>query len=184
MQAYCFRFYFLLVTNYFWRDGTSLSNRNVHGCKPEVSTCRPRCRTRTRITSSSTLERLVSTMRSSGQTKSMTVEVWLPSCSGSYGKVFLLPLQTCWSLPHRCSVCFKRTSGRTWPLAGGETIFPLPQPASFSDTENTLRDLVVTTQDVDRVQHLSKEAEQKVWDWLVVAGVTSYEKWTAWPPFS
>ena len=42
-------------------------------------------------------------------------------------------------------------------LRGGESILPLPQPASLSDAEITLRDLVETTQDVDRVQHLWKE---------------------------
>ena len=57
-------------------------------------------------------------------------------------------------------------------LRFGETILPLPQPASLSDAEITLRDLVETTQDVDRVQHLWKEAGQKVWEWLVVVGVT------------
>ena len=39
-------------------------------------------------------------------------------------------------------------------LRWGESILPLPQPASFSDVEITFRDLVVTTQDVGRVQHL------------------------------
>ena len=32
-------------------------------------------------------------------------------------------------------------------LRGGESILPLPQPASLSDAEITLRDLVETTQD-------------------------------------
>ena len=57
-------------------------------------------------------------------------------------------------------------------LRGRESILPLPQPASLSDAEITLRDLVETTQDVDRVQHLWEEAGQKVSEWLVVAGVT------------
>ena len=39
-------------------------------------------------------------------------------------------------------------------LRGGESIIPLPQPASSSDAEITLRNLVETTQDVDRVQHI------------------------------
>ena len=39
-------------------------------------------------------------------------------------------------------------------LRGGESTLPLPQPASSSDAEITLRDLVETTQDVDRVQHI------------------------------
>ena len=47
-------------------------------------------------------------------------------------------------------------------LRGGETILPLPQPASFYDVKIPLRDLVETTQDVDRVQHLWKDPEQKV----------------------
>ena len=54
-------------------------------------------------------------------------------------------------------------------LRGGESILPLPQPASLSDAEITFRDLVETTQDVDRVQHFWKEAGQKVSEWLVVA---------------
>ena len=36
-------------------------------------------------------------------------------------------------------------------LREGESILPLPQPASVSDTEITLRDLFVTTQDVNRM---------------------------------
>ena len=39
-------------------------------------------------------------------------------------------------------------------LRGGESILPLPQPASISVAEIFLRDLVERTQDVDRVQHL------------------------------
>ena len=39
-------------------------------------------------------------------------------------------------------------------LRGGESFLPLPQPASISVAEITLRDLIVTTQDVDRMQHL------------------------------
>ena len=39
-------------------------------------------------------------------------------------------------------------------LRVGQSILPLPQPASLSVAEITLRDLVETTQDVDRVQHL------------------------------
>ena len=46
-------------------------------------------------------------------------------------------------------------------LRGGETILPLPHPASFSDVEITLRNLVETTQDVDRVQHLWKKQNRK-----------------------
>ena len=59
-------------------------------------------------------------------------------------------------------------------LRGGEDlkcILPLPQPASLSEAEITLRDLFETAQDLNRVQHLWKEAGQKVWEWLVVAGV-------------
>ena len=51
-------------------------------------------------------------------------------------------------------------------------ILPLPQPASLSEAEIALRNLVETTQHVDRVQHLWTEAGQKVWEWLVVAGVS------------
>ena len=50
-------------------------------------------------------------------------------------------------------------------------ILPLPQPASVSEAEITLRNLDVTSQNFDHVQHLWKEAGQKVWEWLVVAGV-------------
>ena len=59
-------------------------------------------------------------------------------------------------------------------LRGGadlRCILPLPQPASVSEAEITLRNLVETTQNFDHVQHLWKEARQKVWEWLVVAGV-------------
>ena len=50
-------------------------------------------------------------------------------------------------------------------------ILPLPQPASVSEAEIALRNLDVTSQNFDHVQHLWKEAGQKVWEWLVVAGV-------------
>ena len=50
-------------------------------------------------------------------------------------------------------------------------ILPLPQPASVSEGEITLRNLDVTSQNFGHVQHLWKEAGQKVWEWLVVAGV-------------
>ena len=43
-------------------------------------------------------------------------------------------------------------------LRGGESILPLPQPASISVAEITLRDVVGTTQDVERVQ--GKKAEK------------------------
>ena len=49
-------------------------------------------------------------------------------------------------------------------LRGGESILPLPQPASLSDADITLRYLVETAQDSDRVQHLGKKAGQKVWE--------------------
>ena len=39
-------------------------------------------------------------------------------------------------------------------LREGESILPLPQPASISVADFTLRDLVETTQGVDRMQHL------------------------------
>ena len=52
-------------------------------------------------------------------------------------------------------------------------ILPLPQPASVSEADNTLRNLVETAQNFYHVQHLWKEAGKKVWERLVVAGVNS-----------
>ena len=52
----------------------------------------------------------------------------------------------------------KRTIAALDHLRGGEAILPLPHPASFSDVEITLRDLIEQSQDVDRVQHLWKKA--------------------------
>ena len=67
----------------------------------------------------------------------------------------------------------QRTSAALDHLRGAEKAFSLCRNLrSLSDAEITLRDLVETTQDVDRVQHLWKEAGQKVREWLVVAGVT------------
>ena len=65
----------------------------------------------------------------------------------------------------------KRTIAALDHLWGRESILPLPQPALFSVAEIILRDLVVTTQDVDRVQHLWKQAGQKTWEWLVLTSV-------------
>ena len=52
-------------------------------------------------------------------------------------------------------------------------ILLLPQPASVSEAEITLRNLDVTSQNFDHVQHLWKEAGQKVCEWLVVADVNN-----------
>ena len=43
-------------------------------------------------------------------------------------------------------------------LREGESILPLPQPTSLSDVEIPLRDLVESTHDGDRVQHLWKKS--------------------------
>ena len=81
-----------------------------------------------------------------------------------------------------------RTCGRTWPLAGrgrggrgwggrvGRKVLPLPHAASFSDVEITLRSLVETTQDVDRVQHLWKKYRysENGWSWPVSSNM-NYE---------
>ena len=63
---------------------------------------------------------------------------------------------------HADALCAsKRTIAALDHLREGESILPLPQPASISVAEITLRDLVVTTQDVDCVQHFSRKQDRK-----------------------